>query len=225
MTDQDNNIANNGTALSIQDIERVVSAIVRQQGQAQRDQMLSVVTDVDKEKTQFLIAMNELKDSLLDKVKDGQRDAKNDYLQVIQSLENNFKEDIQELKKALKEAREQQTRRDDNCKKDHDKQLERIIQNNKDFEIKALAEIDKQKPKYFAIISVILVLLTPVGSWLFDMHSDVVATKAAISALREQEKSILKQQEQNIKNIDSLRFDSKALMKDMPIPNAPVKGN
>lgn len=207
MTDKSKTMKNE-TTLSIEDIERVVSTIVKQHAQVQRDQILSIVTDIDKEKTQFLLAMNDLKESLLDKVKQEQKDAKADYATEIQALETSVKENIQEIKNTIKDVKEQQFRRDTSCQHDHEKQLERVVQNQKELETKIFATLDKQKPNYYAMIPLIVLLTSPFIKWFFEIHAEMIQTKAVMSVLQSQQELILKQQDEILGKIKIINSDN-----------------
>lgn len=195
MTQEDNNRSRDA-AFSIHDIERVASSIVTQQAQLHRDQILSIVTDVDKNKTRLLFAMNELKEDILDKIKEHQKETKAEVLLTLKTLEEKHKEDIQEIKALFKEQKEQQARRDKDCKEEHEKKLERINQGQQSLETKTLTAMEKQKPNYYALIPIVILIVSSFLRWSFDVHNDLIQTKAEISILKDQQKIILAQQKQ-----------------------------
>ena len=151
---------------------------------------MSVVTDLDKEKTQALLAINALRSDLLDKIQQTQKDVRTELLQDIQGLEKKFKEYLQEIKDTIKDTKEQQAQRDASCKQEHEKQLERLAKEQQALETASLALVEKQKPNYYAIIPLIVLLISPFVRWFFEMHNDIVQTKAAIVILQEQQKQI-----------------------------------
>ena len=190
MANKKPNNDNENTTLSINDIERVVSSQIRQQTQLQKDHLLSVITDIDKDKTRLLLALGELKISLLDEIKDSQKELKTDLHKEIEFLREEIKE--KEKKREKDEA---------SCKANCAKQIENALNTQKEYSNKIDAAFEKQKPNYLVIIPIIVVLLSPFARWFFELHSRINQAETVIALLEFKQKGLLEERAELKKKI------------------------
>jgi len=174
---------NEDTTLSIEDIERVVSSQIKQQTQIQKNHLLSVITDIDKDKTRLMLALGELKISLLEEIQKSQKELRSD-----------IQRELEGLKGEIKEKERKREKDGENCKTQCSKQVYDIQKNQKEFSEKINTTLERQKPNYFAIIPLIVLLTSPFAKWFFELHGKINQNEMAVSLLELQQKSLLEKQ-------------------------------
>lgn len=194
-----------GTTFSIEDIERVVSAIVKQQGQIQKDQVLSVITDLDKDRTRMAIAMSELKVVLFDALSKGLKQNREEIFTFINGVEERLEEEIGEFRTDLKDAGTSQRTANQDCKESQNKKIEEIGTDFKNFKKSVGDRFEAGKPNYYAIFSVVLLLTSPFVKWVFDLHNEAYAAKTAIAIIKSQQTQMLEQQKSMLNLLDEAR--------------------
>lgn len=224
MSDDEQNLKSK-TTLSIEDVERVVSAIIQHQSHLQKDFLLTLVTDIDKDKTRLLLSLSELKLNLLEEIKKTQNDTKQELLQTIDKIEQSMQRALDKIHEELRETERQQDQRKTACEIKCGQQIESLKAEHKSFAEKTDIAFEQQKPKLAVIVPLLFFFVSPFFAWVFDLHTKTISHAATIQNLEQQHRETTEQCKAIMNKIEHIQDKTATLRDNLASSTKPLKDN